>query len=63
MRIPQSKAAVLADFDWSRFDQIVDVGGAFGSMLAGILATNPAASGVLFDLPQVCLTANLPRCF
>ena len=61
-RTAQGKAAVLVDFAWSRFDQILDIGGAFGSMLAGILEAFPTAHGVLFDLPQVCPMANSTHC-
>jgi len=50
-RTLQGKAAVLADFDWSRFDQI-----------AGVMEVNPTARGVLFDLPQVCLPADPMHC-
>ena len=45
--------AAIADFEWSKFDHIVDVGGAYGTMLASVLETNAAATGILFDLPQV----------
>jgi SAM-dependent methyltransferase len=46
-------AAVVAVYDFSPFRRIVDVGGGNGALLAGILTTNPALAGVLFDLPQV----------
>jgi hypothetical protein len=44
--------AVVAAYDWS-FGCIVDVGGGQGALLAGILTSQPAARGVLFDLPHV----------
>jgi O-methyltransferase domain len=44
-------AAVLAAYDFSSAKTIADVGGAHGSLLASILAANPTARGVLFDLP------------
>jgi O-methyltransferase domain len=46
--------AVLEDYDFSKYSRIIDVGGAMGSTLAGVLRQQPHASGVLFDLPQVC---------
>jgi hypothetical protein len=44
---------VLAAYDFSRFGQIVDVGGGHGSLLAAVLKSAPNANGVLFDLPSV----------
>ena len=38
---------------------VVDVGGAHGTLLAGVLKANPAARGVLTDLPHVI--ADAPR--
>jgi O-methyltransferase domain/Dimerisation domain len=49
----QVSAAVLAAYDFSRFRQIVDVGGGNGAFLAAILATYPTIHGVLFDQPHV----------
>ena len=37
-----------------RYDRVIDVGGAYGSLLASIMEANTTAVGVLFDLPQVC---------
>lgn len=39
-------------------DVIVDVGGAHGAVLAGVLAMRPHARGVLFDLPHVVADAQ-----
>ncbi len=36
-----------------RYDRVIDVGGAYGSLLASVLEANTMAKGVLFDLPQV----------
>ena len=44
---------IVETYDFGRFSQIVDVGGGRGALLAAILARQPAASGVLFDLPPV----------
>jgi SAM-dependent methyltransferase len=46
-------APVLAAYDFSRFDRIVDVGGGHGALLKGIVSANPNLQGVLFDLPHV----------
>lgn len=45
--------AVLASYDFTRFTEIVDVGGGHGRLLGSILTHTPAARGVLFDLPEV----------
>ncbi len=44
---------VTAAYDFSRYRNIVDVGGGHGRLLAGILAKAPTARGILFDLPHV----------
>ena len=44
---------LLAAYDFSKFERIVDVGGGQGELLRGILKTNPTTHGVLFDLPAV----------
>lgn len=45
--------ALLAAYDFSAFDHIVDVGGGTGRVLAGILEKFPALRGTLFDQPSV----------
>ena len=45
--------AVLTACDFTSAQTIVDVGGGQGALLAALLAANPAARGVLFDLPNV----------
>jgi SAM-dependent methyltransferase len=45
--------ALLAAYDFSRFERIVDVGGGEGALLRDILLATPGLRGVLFDLPQV----------
>ena len=54
--------AILADFDWSQYTRVLDIGGAYGSMLAALMQAYPAARGVLFDLPQVIDRAQKVRC-
>jgi hypothetical protein len=57
MRLP----AILAAFDFSTLERIVDVGGGHGALLAGILAASPRAKGVLYDLPNVVAGADALR--
>jgi hypothetical protein len=45
-------------YDASGVKRIVDIGGSQGVLLASLLAANPNATGVLFDLPEVI--ANAP---
>ncbi len=45
--------AVAAAYDFAGMENIIDVGGASGHLLATILAKHPASRGVLFDLPHV----------
>jgi hypothetical protein len=40
-------------FDASPFNTIIDIGGSQGVLLRGLLAQNPKARGVIFDLPEV----------
>ena len=54
-------AAVLAGYDFSRFGTIADIGGGRGHLLRAILDDQPAADGVLFDLPDVIETLELDR--
>jgi len=42
--------AVLARYDFSGIERMVDVGGGHGHLLAGILGRYPAMKGVLFEL-------------
>ncbi|HEX4949147.1 MAG TPA: methyltransferase [Blastocatellia bacterium] len=48
-----TNAAVVAAYDFSSIQKIVDVAGGHGSLLAGILSANPHLHGVLFDQPHV----------
>jgi len=45
--------ALVDAYDFSRFQNIVDVGGGQGRTLAAILTANPGVSGILFDRPEV----------
>lgn len=48
-----TNAAVVAAYDFSAINKLVDVAGGHGSLLAGILTANPQLHGVLFDQPHV----------
>jgi len=50
--------AILAAYDFSQFEKVVDVGGGQGALLSGILAANPQLQGVLFDFPAVVTGAR-----
>ena len=50
--------AVLGAYDFSRFRNIVDVGGSHGTLLAAILRAHPAMHGVLFDRTRVVESAK-----
>ena len=45
--------AVVATYDFSGFERIVDVAGGAGGLLAAILASAPKLRGTLFDQPAV----------
>jgi O-methyltransferase len=46
-------AALVASYDFSRFETMADIGGGSGHLLRGVLEATPRARGVLFDLPHV----------
>jgi hypothetical protein len=48
---------ILEVYDFSHLDRIVDVGGGQGSLLVGLLAQYPQATGVVYDLPSVIADA------
>lgn len=50
--------AVTATYNFADYPTIVDVAGGHGRLLAGILAKNPTATGILFDLPHVVADAE-----
>lgn len=54
----QLDAAVLAAYDFSQFQTVVDVGGGHGRLLAAILRAHPRMRGVLFDQPHVVAGAG-----
>jgi SAM-dependent methyltransferase len=55
--VSRTAPALLAAYDFSRFDVLVDVGGGEGALLREILLAMPRLRGVLFDLPQAVARA------
>jgi hypothetical protein len=53
-----SNDAILSGYDFSPFSTIVDVGGGDGGLIAAILKANPAAQGVVFDVPHALIHAQ-----
>ena len=51
--VSQSIRAVVSAYDFAPLRTIVDVGGGHGALMSAILEANPAARGVVFDLPAV----------
>lgn len=51
--------AIVASYDFSQFNTIVDVGGAQGSLLSTILQAHPHLNGILFDLPEIIANVRL----
>jgi hypothetical protein len=49
----QSIPGVLAAYDFSGAGTVADIAGGHGRLLAAVLEANPAAKGILFDLPPV----------
>jgi SAM-dependent methyltransferase len=45
-------------YDFSTVRTVADIGGAHGVLLAAVLRANPAARGILFDLPHVITTVG-----
>lgn len=50
--------AALTDFDWSHYRRLIDVGGAYGTLVAAVMQQNSALSGVVCDLPAVVQKAE-----
>ena len=46
-------AAVATAYDFAAFENVVDIGGATGNLLAAILNQHPKPHGILFDMPHV----------
>ena len=48
---------IAARFDWSRFSEVLDVGGGDGTVLAAILQAHPDLRGRVLDLPPTAAAA------
>ena len=51
-------APIVAAYDFSGVDTVIDVGGGRGDLLAAILSAHPRMRGVLVDSPQVIRSAE-----
>lgn len=49
----EEPAAVVAAYDFARFQTLVDVGGGTGNLLTTIVRATPQLQGILYDLPHV----------
>jgi hypothetical protein len=49
--------AIVAAYDFSKFERIGDIGGGRGHLLQAVLQAAPKAKGILFDLPHVTADA------
>jgi len=47
----QTALALIAAYDFSKFEKVADIGGGNGALLIGILNGNPALKGIVFDQP------------
>jgi orsellinic acid C2-O-methyltransferase len=59
MQSKLQNAAIIASYDFSGAQTVVDVGGGHGATLAAILAKHPKLQGVLIDLPEVVSNASV----
>ncbi|HYY36129.1 MAG TPA: methyltransferase [Xanthobacteraceae bacterium] len=50
--------AIVAAYDFSPFEHVVDIGGGNGSLLSAVLASYPKLRGTLFDLPEAIAAAK-----
>jgi hypothetical protein len=55
---PQTSAAIVAAYDFSKFKRVADVGGGNGALMIGILRANPALQGIVFDQPHAAERAR-----
>jgi 2,7-dihydroxy-5-methyl-1-naphthoate 7-O-methyltransferase len=56
-RFREAVPLIVAGYDWSRFPTIVDLGGGRGTLLAAILAANPASRGHLVEVEPTATEA------
>ncbi len=53
--------AILNTYDFSPFDNIVEVGGGLGHLIFSILKRYKSKKGILYDLPHVCRESQVLR--
>lgn len=51
-------AGVTANYTFSNFKKVIDIGGGDGSLMISILRANPLVKGIVVDLPRVAERAN-----
>ena len=51
-------ASLAANYDFSRYRRLLDIGGGTGSFLLAVLRRHPALRGTLFELPGACEVAR-----
>jgi len=56
-RFREHAPLIARNFDWSRFPEIVDVGGGDGPLLVEILRAHPSVRGRILDLPPTAAAA------
>ncbi|MGR9117570.1 MAG: methyltransferase [Gammaproteobacteria bacterium] len=49
--------SLVTDFDWGRFDRVIDVGGSMGSKSLALLKRHPHLTALVFDRDRVIQTA------
>ncbi|NEA31362.1 methyltransferase [Streptomyces sp. SID13031] len=54
----QALAPIVASYDFSKYGEVVDVGGGSGGLLVELLKAYPEMRGVLFELPEVLPAAD-----
>jgi ubiquinone/menaquinone biosynthesis C-methylase UbiE len=50
--------AIVAAYDFSPFEHVIDIGGGNGSLLSAVLAPYPKLRGTLFDMPEAIAAAK-----
>lgn len=57
-RFQEQAPQIAQRFDWSRFPEILDVGGGDGTLLTAILRAHPGVRGRVLDLPPTATAAT-----
>ncbi|KAK9822600.1 hypothetical protein WJX74_009293 [Apatococcus lobatus] len=51
-------STALKEYDWTKYDEAIDIGGAYGSFVAALMRRHPGMQGTVFELPQVVNNAK-----